>query len=58
MLKEFTNVCRIKKNQFWPKEMTKYENVNNTENLWDNWKQMGEDLINRNCLPENLDGQK
>ena len=57
-LKEFKNICRIKKNQFWQNEMIKLENVNNVENFWKNWKQMGEDLINHNSLPENVDGQR
>ena len=57
-LKEFKNICRIKKNQFWQNEMIKLENVNNVVNFWKNWKQMGEDLINHNSLPENVDGQQ
>ena len=57
-LKEFKNICRIKKNQFWQNEMMKLENINNVENFWKNWKQMGEDLINHNSLSENVDGQQ
>ena len=38
--------------------MIKLEDVNNVENFWRNWKQMGEDLINHNSLPENVDGQQ
>ena len=42
----------MKKNQFWQNEMIKLENLNNVENFWKNWKQMGEDLISHNSLPE------
>ena len=58
ILKESKKVCRKKENKFWQYEMMKFENINNIENLWDNWKQLSEDLINRNSHPENLDGKK
>ena len=58
ILKEFKNICRTKKNQFWKKEIENLNNIKKDDNFWEKWKKIGENLTIGNQFADNIDGQK